>query len=179
MFALADVVDGVRHLLHSGGYVLWAIFVLSIVMWTLIVERYWDLRRVHPRRVAECVAKWQSRGEWQSWYAQRIRESMIGELGQSLAQRLELIKTLVLVCPLLGLLGTVTGMIHVFDVMAFAGTGNARAMARGISMATLPTMAGIAVGLSGFYFSARLHQHVRRERQRVADLLGEREPSAA
>jgi biopolymer transport protein ExbB len=179
MFALTDVVDGVRQLLHSGGYVLWAIFVLSVLMWTLIVERYWDLRRAHPRRVAQCLNDWQGRDEWQSWYAQRVRDGMIGELGQSLAMRLDLIKTLVFVCPLLGLLGTVTGMIHVFDVMAFAGTGNARAMARGISLATLPTMAGIAVGLSGFYFSARLQQHVRRERQRVADLLGEPEHSPA
>jgi len=179
VLGITDVFEGVRALLDAGGQVLWIIFALSIVLWALIVERYWDLRREHPRRVAQCVAGWRQRPEWQSWYAQRVRESMIGELGQGLAARLDLIRTLVLVCPLLGLLGTVTGMIHVFDVMAFAGTGNARAMARGISMATLPTMAGIAVGLSGFYFSARLQQHVRRERQRVADLLDEPEQQAA
>ncbi len=75
------------------------------------------------------------------------------------------------VCPLLGLLGTVTGMIHVFDVMAIQGSGNARAMAAGISMATTPTMAGMVVALSGLFFSSRLQQRAGLERQKAADLL--------
>ena len=53
--------------------------------------------------------------------------------------------------PLFGLLGTVTGMIEVFQVMAFNGGGDARAMAGGVSKATLPTMAGMVVALSGVF----------------------------
>ena len=64
-----------------------------------------------------------------------------------------MVKTLVALCPLLGLLGTVTGMIEVFDVMAIAGSGNARAMAAGVSKATIPTMAGMVAAISGLYFS--------------------------
>lgn len=66
-----------------------------------------------------------------------------------LHKNISYIKTLVALCPLMGLLGTVTGMIAVFEVMALVGTGNARLMADGISMATIPTMAGMVGALSG------------------------------
>jgi biopolymer transport protein ExbB len=82
-----------------------------------------------------------------------------------------MIKTLVALCPLLGLLGTVTGMIEVFDVMAIAGSGNARAMASGVSKATIPTMAGMVAALSGLLLSAQIERFARDEGQRVADHL--------
>jgi biopolymer transport protein ExbB len=82
-----------------------------------------------------------------------------------------MIKTLVAVCPLLGLLGTVTGMIEVFDVMAMVGSGNARAMASGVYMATIPTMAGMVAALSGVYFIARLERLARRKIVKVKDTL--------
>ena len=63
-----------------------------------------------------------------------------------------MIQTLVALCPLLGLMGTVTGMIQVFEVMAMSGTSNARAMAAGVSRATIPTMAGMVGALSGVFF---------------------------
>ena len=56
---------------------------------------------------------------------------------------------------MLGLLGTVTGMIEVFDVMA-SGGGNTRGMAAGVSKATLPTMAGMVAAISGMLFSIQL-----------------------
>jgi biopolymer transport protein ExbB len=84
---------------------------------------------------------------------------------------LRLIKALIAVCPLLGLLGTVTGMIHVFDVMALLGSGNARAMADGVSMATIPTMAGMVVALSGLFFSSHLERRAVVEAQKAADSL--------
>jgi biopolymer transport protein ExbB len=57
----------------------------------------------------------------------------------------------------LGLLGTVTGMIQVFDVVAVLGTGNARALASGITMATLPTMVGMTVSIIGLLLFALLN----------------------
>ena len=60
-----------------------------------------------------------------------------------------IIQTLIALCPVLGLLGTVTGMIEVFDVVSFFGTGNARALASGITKATLPTMTGMAISIVG------------------------------
>ena len=96
---------------------------------------------------------------------------MISEIKLRLSRSLPTIKTLIALCPLLGLLGTVTGMIQVFDVMAITGTGNARAMASGVSMATIPTMAGMVAALSGLYFGARLQHHAQFETQKAADLL--------
>jgi len=75
------------------------------------------------------------------------------------------------VLPLLGLLGTVTGMIAVFDVMAFAGTGNARLMAGGVSKATIPTMSGLVAALSGLYFAALLEKKATIETDRLEGLL--------
>lgn len=82
-----------------------------------------------------------------------------------------LIKTCVALCPLLGLLGTVTGMIGVFEVMAISGSGNPRSMASGVSMATVPTMAGMVAALSGVAMSAYLENKARREREFIADEL--------
>ncbi|MFP4002417.1 MAG: MotA/TolQ/ExbB proton channel family protein, partial [Alphaproteobacteria bacterium] len=79
--------------------------------------------------------------------------------------------TLVAVAPLFGLLGTVTGMVEVFDVMALTGSSNARAMASGITKATIPTMAGMVAALSGLYFSTQLERRARRAVERVEDDL--------
>lgn len=157
--------------IESGGYALWGIFSLSLVLWTMIIERYTYLHLTHPRVVKQMVESWQRRSDMSSWFAQKIRESMVSEIGLRLSRSLFLIKALVTVCPLLGLLGTVTGMIHVFDVLAVQGSSNARAMAAGVSMATTPTMAAMIVALSGLFFSSRLQQRVAMERQTIANLL--------
>jgi biopolymer transport protein ExbB len=81
------------------------------------------------------------------------------------------IKVLVALAPFLGLLGTVTGMVEVFDVMAITGSGNARAMAAGISKATLPTMAGMVVALSGLFFINNLERKAKRSVEHLEDGL--------
>lgn len=81
------------------------------------------------------------------------------------------IKTLVAICPMIGLLGTVTGMISVFDVMAVQGTSNARLMAAGISMATMPTMAGMVAALSGVFFSTRLDAKMKISLEKLKDSM--------
>ena len=68
-------------------------------------------------------------------------------------------------------MGTVTGMVEVFDVMAITGSSNARAMAAGISKATLPTMSGMVASLSGLFFIAQLESRSKREVSYVEDNL--------
>ena len=63
-------------------------------------------------------------------------------------------------------------MIEVFDVMAISGSGNPRAMASGVSRATVPTMAGMVAALSGVYFSARLNRLTQKETRLFQDQLG-------
>jgi biopolymer transport protein ExbB len=86
-------------------------------------------------------------------------------------QYMPIIKTLVAVCPLLGLMGTVTGMIEVFDVMAISGSGNARSMASGVSKATIPTMAGMVGALSGVFLVTVLNQKITKESEELEDHL--------
>ena len=100
-----------------------------------------------------------------------IRRMLVSEMELKLNRGLGFIKTIVAVCPMFGLLGTVTGMIEVFDVMAVTGSGNARGMAAGVSKATLPTMAGMVAALSGMIFSIQLDRYSRDEAARVADSL--------
>jgi biopolymer transport protein ExbB len=78
---------------------------------------------------------------------------------------------MVAICQLLGLMGTVTGMIDVFDVMAISGSGNARSMASGVSKATIPTMAGMVGALSGVFLVTVLNQKVSREVEDLEDNL--------
>jgi biopolymer transport protein ExbB len=140
-------------------------------MWALIVERYYFLLVLHPIHLQQLMEAWQQRQERRSWYAQRIREGMIAEVSSNLRRFLLPIKTLTAVLPMLGLLGTVIGMIQVFDVITVFGTGNTRGFAGGISIALITTMAGLVTALSGLYFSANLEHRVARTIEQAMDLL--------
>ncbi len=156
MYQIAEVLGSVQSFIERGGNVLVAIFITVFIMWILILERLIYFQWVHPHNLKKSVRIWTSRAERESWEADQIRTYEISVISQRLYLSLPMIKTLVALCPLLGLLGTVTGMIEVFDIMGLVGNTNARAMASGVSMATIPTMAGMVGALSGVYFSARL-----------------------
>jgi biopolymer transport protein ExbB len=169
--ALTQIIEVVGDFMESGGDVLWVITGVTFLMWAMILERQWYFNLVYPKNLEQTMAAWNARTDHVSWYARQIRRRMIGELSEKLDHGLLQIKTLVALCPLLGLLGTVTGMIQVFDVMALAGNGNPRAMASGVSMATIPTMAGMVAALSGLYFIHQLERFARMEAQRASDNL--------
>jgi len=114
-------------LLERGGPVLWLILLLSLLMWFLIALCYTQL--------------WRMPG---------------GSCPLSCLSRVPLISAIVRILPMLGLLGTVEGMIDVFYVIASHGSGNIRGMAGGISVALITTMAGLVTSLSGLYFVADL-----------------------
>ena len=170
-YAFIEMLEAIRDFLEAGGPVLLIILVTAFLMWVLIIERYWFIRITYPRLVKEAIRRWDERGDHHSWYARRIRDELISRISVQLHKGLILLNTLVALCPLMGLLGTVFGMVQVFDIMAVTGTGNARLMASGISMATIPTMAGMVVALSGLYFSARLKFHADYLAQLAADHL--------
>ena len=166
-----EAVGSIRDFMELGGDVLWAIMFILFLMWTFILERLWYFYRVHPGKKREIMMTWESRADTTSWYARQIRSGLISEAAVSLKRNIGVIKALIAICPLLGLLGTVTGMITVFDVMTYSGGGNARAMAGGVSMATVPTMAGMVAALSGVYFGTWLEHKAQTESERLEDLL--------
>lgn len=170
MFIL-DFFDVIRQFLERGGYVLWAIFGTLVIMWTLIVERFMYFKKQLPQDRQQVIDEWFKRTDHSSWYAHKIREAKISLVNKKIYKHIAFIKTLVAVCPLLGLLGTVTGMVAVFDVMAETGTGNARLMASGISLATIPTMSGMVAAISGLYFGNLLDARAKHESQELTDAL--------
>jgi len=173
--ALPEALLATRDFVETGGPVIPVIIAVTFAMWVLIIERFWYLRTGHTRAVEAAVAQWRARRETMSWHAHQIRRLLVSRVARRLDGPIPLIKTLVALCPLLGLLGTVTGMVEVFEVMAIAGSGNPRAMASGVAHATIPTMAGMVAALSGLAFSVQLERRARRERDRVADILSPQE----
>lgn len=171
MLYLIELWESVRDFIATGGDVLYVVAAALFLMWILMIERYWYVTSVFPKVMKQIIADWDARKDTTSWYAHRIRDAWISQASDKLSERLLLIKTLVAMCPLIGLLGTVTGMIAVFEIMAVQGTGNPRLMAGGISMATIPTMAGMVAALSGVFFSSRLEAKVKISKEKLVDSL--------
>jgi len=169
MLFLEEIFDTVSQFIDTGGSVLWFIAAALLAMWTLIIERLWYYNRTYPKVARLMIAKWDARDDTTSWKAHRIREAWISQMKQELNSGLLVIKTIVTICPMIGLLGTVTGMVQVFELMALAGTGSARLLAAGISQATIPTMAGMVAALSGLFISARLEYSANVRAQELAD----------
>lgn len=162
-------VSALQDLIAEGGPVVIWIMIACLVMWTLVFERWWFFTRVLPHEAQSMLERWNARPERSTWLARQVRQAMISRLNVAMNQNLILLRVLVPLCPLLGLLGTVSGMLSVFDSMAARGSADARAMATGVSEAMICTMTGLAVSITGlypvFYFGAR----VRRETELLAD----------
>lgn len=165
------MIYGVVQFLQSGGPVLYGILVIAIILATLILDRYWFFQfEAKPLCKAKLQA-WKGNAYKNKWITQKTRLAVISEVTVSFAKYRSLIQLMIIICPMLGLLGTVTGMISVFDTMAATGTGNARAMASGISMATVPTMAGMVISLIGLYFKTRFDTLAQKQLDRFYDRL--------
>ena len=171
MFWLTDAIEAIRDFMGLGGPVLKVIAVTIFLMWVLIVERLLFFRSTMKAMSLEIHDQWEGRSERRSWHAHQIRELMISRFSQAVNRGISMIQTFVALCPLLGLLGTVTGMITVFQVLAVSGSGNVRAMAGGVSQATVPTMAGMVGALSGVLLVTLLTRRATREIEFLEDSL--------
>jgi len=171
MHWLLDGFEAIRDFMELGGPVLRWIALAIFLMWVLILERILFFRSSMKTLSAEIHDAWEARPERRSWNAHMIREQMISQFSMATNQSIPMIQTLVALCPLLGLLGTVTGMITVFEVMAVSGSGNVRAMAAGVSQATVPTMAGMVGALSGVLLVTLLSRRASREVEFLEDSL--------
>jgi biopolymer transport protein ExbB len=171
MHSLIELWESVRDFIATGGDVLYIVAIVLFLMWVLIIERFWFISREYPVLRNKIIADWDARVDTTSWYAHKIRDAWVSEASSKLNDRINVIKTLVAICPMVGLLGTVTGMIAVFEIMAVQGTGNPRLMAAGISMATIPTMAGMVACLSGVFVTSKLEGKVKSAVHELADSM--------
>lgn len=176
------------------------IVICSIVALAIIFERYYalQLERVIPIETAEVAEKWARAGEVSeehlidlqqgsplgrvlaaglanSGCPRDIMKDAIEEVGRveahNLGRYLNALGTIAAITPLLGLLGTVVGMISVFTAITAVGVGNPTTLAGGISQALMTTAAGLTVAIPALAFS-------RYFQRRVTDLVVEMEQAA-
>jgi biopolymer transport protein ExbB len=168
-------------ILMAGGWLMLPIVVCSTLAVAIIIERFWSLRRskVVPDGVGSMVEDWAARHELDMRHLSKLRaESALGRvLAAALANRnrprdimkeavedtgrhvvhelerfLNTLGTIAGIAPLLGLLGTVIGMIKVFSAIMLHGVGNANELAGGISEALITTAAGLTVAIPSYFF---------------------------
>ncbi len=168
-------------LVQAGGWLMVPILLCSVIAAAICVERFWTLRtaQIVPRNLLAQVWDWIKNNDMDN---RKLRELRLGSpLGQILAagitnhrrgreqmkeaieevanhvvhemeRYLNTLGTVAAIAPLLGLLGTVIGMIKVFTSIKLEGTGNAALLAGGISEALITTAAGLTVAIPSLFF---------------------------
>jgi len=171
----------VLEIIYAGGWLMVPILLCSVLSVAIIAERFWTLRRsnVVPPGVGQQVEDWAARHELDRRHIDQLRSgSALGRvLGAALVNRhrsrdlikeavedtgrhvvhelerfLNTLGTIAGISPLLGLLGTVIGMIKVFSAILVHGVGDATQLAGGISEALITTAAGLTVAIPSFFF---------------------------
>ncbi len=171
MAELESLYEETLAFMELGGPVAWPLALVALAMWYLIIDRLWFAWFEYPKLKQRALEAWQQRGDHGSWYAKQIRREMISKLVVSYRGALVVLQNLIQVCPLMGLLGTVMGMLEVFDTVAISGNGNVRALASGVSQATVSTMIGMVIAISGLYFGESLRRSSQAERRKLEDLM--------
>lgn len=167
--------------LRAGGLLMYPILLCSVVALAIVAERFWTLRpaRLSPPQTLPTVRGWLGRGQLNAQRLQVLREA--SPLGRVLAaglanarhgrdimkesiqeaaagvihdleKYLSTLGSIAAIAPLLGLLGTVMGMIDVFAAIMIHGTGDTAQLAGGISQALLTTAAGLVVAIPAIFF---------------------------
>ncbi len=179
--------------LQMGGWVMTPLVLLTVLLSVLIVERTLFFRAMEnsdltPDSLIESLQKPASArphgtglyGELLRRFSEaaghygRIDRRVVDEVGRSvypeLKKHLLNIGALTAAAPLLGLLGTVSGMVTTFNVMNIFGTGNAKAMSGGISEALITTQFGLVVAIIGMYISLLLNRRSQKLEKTVDEI---------
>ena len=188
---MKELLFSIEHYMRSGGIVMIPILTVSFFMWLLIFNRMLFLHRLYARNISreqagELVRDNQAPDERsqgansllvREFLALRshdpelddfIMDETVVRLISTLDDHLSTIRVLAAIAPLLGLLGTVIGMMGTFDVITLFGTGNAKAMAGGISVALITTQTGLMVSIPGLYMSGFLSKRAHNVKYRIA-----------
>ena len=176
--------------LVSGGPVMIPLAMLSMWMWLLIFKEWLSLKRFRMPfdldGALACLDQGGAPGSEEDghprvkalgWFLSHrtgghtdrlLWEAAMGRLMSRLGRRTGTVMMLAMTAPLLGLLGTVTGMVETFEVIGWYGLGNIQALAAGIEEALITTQTGLLIAIAGLFGGRALGKQVRRTRQ---DLL--------
>ena len=161
---------------QSGGWVLYIILLVCFALTSLILERLVFIFTIYRPMKRQAMQQLRSDSQW----GQKL--GVMCDLDLAVKDSFSMIKVLIALCPLIGLLGTVSGMIQVFDSVSINGLGNPRTMASGVASATFPTLTGMAVAVAGLLCHVRLQQWAAKERSLIVNaknVLRSERPSAA
>jgi biopolymer transport protein ExbB len=203
----------VFEIIKAGGWVMWPIFLCSIVAMAIIGERFWSLQRrlVVPKGLLPQVWKWVKEDKLDKKRLAALRnhsplgkilaaglvnknhdremmkasiEEASSQVIHDLERYLNTLGTIAEITPLLGLLGTVTGLIKMFAAVGEVGLGNPLILSSGLSEALITTAAGLTVAIPAFvcyrYFRGLIDELIllmEQESLKMLDVLhGDREP---
>ncbi len=168
-----DLLDRTFEHLETGGFVMYPLLAVSLIMFFLVVKKFMEMHDFTSgdRPITECLqsigkpgftaAPWQKEIIGQFLLKRTFNDDLDKSILEVLRMRqvrfvmgsIKSIAVLSSVAPLLGLLGTVTGMITTFMVIATSGTGDAKALASGISEALITTQTGLVVAVPGLFLA--------------------------
>ncbi len=151
----------------TGGPVLFALLILAVIIFTIVIDRYGFIYFGYRNSKLNILNQWTNRIDLEN--TPHKRRQLIGAMSLQLRGALPILRYLLGLAPLLGLLGTVTGMIGVFDAMGTFGTTNVRPIAAGISRATIPTMTGMIIAIAGLWFDHQLNNRINCELLKLED----------
>lgn len=171
MSALDNLFPWFGDMVELGGNILLLIVLMAALIGSLVLERFGYLWFVFPNQRALAASVWQERPQRSHWHDMHLRQLILARLKRSLSRNIGLTRTLIKLCPLLGLLGTVLGMLEVFDAVAATGANSPRSTASGVSKATVTTMAGMVVAIASLLAVNVLSRHLAVEGDRLNELL--------
>ena len=178
-------------LLRAGGKIILPIACLSLCMWFLILRKLIELRAARREQVlfqhsrlfiadelpksapdwlAKLLAEFSERRSYDEAADKQLLDRLLKKKSAEIEKYVPTILVLASIAPLLGLLGTVTGMISTFDAISQVGTGSPRPLAAGISEALITTQCGLAVAIPGLIIGSYLNRRVEQLRAQLENL---------
>lgn len=194
MFIMQQHFYPILEYIRAGGIVMIPLVIVSVVMWVLIIQKVFFFRHLYRKTISRnqagefvrknivpgsgtCegitalfVTEFLRRRRHDSKTDTFILDETVISLVSLLDKYLAIIGVLAGIAPLLGLLGTVIGMMATFDIISTFGTGNARAMAGGISEALITTQTGLLIAIPGIYMKNFLNRRSEVLKHEIAGL---------
>ncbi|HEU5399312.1 MAG TPA: MotA/TolQ/ExbB proton channel family protein [Gammaproteobacteria bacterium] len=157
--------------LFAAGGVLWLLFLLAVLLWTLIVERYWYFYFDFPAAQEIALRRWKRYVSGDIKSARRARSQIVADVFAETHRSVSFIETLIVVILLLGLYASVGGLMRVLDAFPLGGAAGQQLVARGIAAAAVPAIASGALVVAALFFNRALRDRADVETRLLADRL--------
>ncbi|HSN18567.1 MAG TPA: MotA/TolQ/ExbB proton channel family protein [Gammaproteobacteria bacterium] len=170
MQGLRDLFSGFAALFAAGG-ILWLLLILAVALWSLIAERYWYFFFVYPQAQEIALRRWKRYEKTDLRTVRRARSQIVGGVFAETHRSVNFIQSLVGVIFLLGLFGSIGGVMRVLDAQALGGAAGQLRMADGLMRAAVPLLAAGSLVLVALFFTGALRDRADRETRLLADRL--------